>query len=583
MGLCSVPMVSNYECGKRMPDAVSFSYFMERIGASVEDFAIMATRREYEYFLWKEKVFEAIENKKWKVVDALLQMDVAKPKECNERIVLQFYYYAKGVYEVEENNNLSKATEYLKISIIQTNPRMFDALEEKYMFGSTELHIMILYLYYGVLSKELNMEDGKALFYKLEHYINSERMDLKEKSKIYPKLVCVGIHILEEKLKFTEKLALCEKAIELLRHAAAFFDITELLKKYISLLTMIDDAELSFYKKQYDVLGDMIKDIGIIEEFRPEIMNICKPKVYIIDEYLYSKRKEIGLTQEELSEKICEPESYSRIERGKTRPFPEKLMKLNESLGISWCFYRGELETDSVKVYQLRKQHRKAGIEGRWEEDLAILNRMAQLLDMNKVENYQYIKSKECMVKFYQGKLSNEETYIMLRSLLELTRKLDFNTEYLVYYSQTELEIIANMAQMLRKREEYNDGIELLELVLGQMTRSIVGYEYQWNGVCFALRVLGGLYFSVGRYEESLKILEYIYVKAMKKKDGDNLAAILDALADTLEHMGGQYSARCQKLYRQAYYVADFFKVHNVKNIIDAYYREKFDVNICWY
>lgn len=460
---------------------------------------------------------------------------------------------------------------------------MFETLESDISLSVMELHILLLYLYSGMKAKEIEVKTGKHLFYQLENYIHEGRMELEEQAKIYPKLVCIGLQMFENDMEFTEKMLLCKKAITLLRVTKTFYDITDVLGMYLPLLKMIQNKEVPFYEKQYEVYCDIFIQGKTQVEFRPEVMVFGKPKLYIMSEYLSSKRKEKGLTQEQVSDLIYEPSNYSRVESGKTKPFPKKFQALAESLDIYWCYGRGELETDNPEVYRLRKKQRIASMEERWMDNLEILKEMQIHLDMDNVINYQYIENCKCKAKYYLREISSEEAYMRLKFLLELTRKIDIDTECLVYYSQTEVEIVSDMAQILRKQKKYEEGICLLETILAQISRSKVTFEYQWNGICFALRVLSGLYFSIGNYEKSLEIANYVYGIYVKNKDTINLPHMLDAIADNLEHMGQQYSKKYKKLYCQAYYVADFLEIENVKRIMDNYYKENFDENIVWY
>ena len=53
-GICPNSVMSEYENDVKIPDCLSFCFFMERMGVLPERFAIMATEEEYGYFLWKE-------------------------------------------------------------------------------------------------------------------------------------------------------------------------------------------------------------------------------------------------------------------------------------------------------------------------------------------------------------------------------------------------------------------------------------------------------------------------------------------------------------------------------------------------
>lgn len=74
-----------------------------------------------------------------------------------------------------------------------------------------------------------------------------------------------------------------------------------------------------------------------------------------------------------------------------------------------------------------------------------------------------------------------DETCRILEDLLHLTQRMDMDTSRMVYYSQTELEIIGHWAEILREDGKYKEGIRLCETVIQQMQHSKVGFEQQLN------------------------------------------------------------------------------------------------------
>ena len=101
----------------------------------------------------------------------------------------------------------------------------------------------------------------------------------------------------------------------------------------------------------------------MVSSFQPETLYFQMPKVYLISEFLYSKRKEKKLTQELLSEGICEPETYSRLETGKRKPKKNKYYALMDRLEIGWAYFRGELYTNDVEMYKMKCMHRVATLD----------------------------------------------------------------------------------------------------------------------------------------------------------------------------------------------------------------------------
>lgn len=581
-GICTSAFMSQIENGEKEPDVLLFECLMERIGISPEDFSIMMTDEEYNFFSWRENVYNSIEKREWENVNRLLIERKNSNVGLNEKITKQIYCYIEGVIAASQEK-WESATDCIKRAIIQTNPQIFSVLDRNVVLGTKEVHLLMLYIYYGVLGQKISRVEGVALLHKLELYITKGRMELYEQAKLYPKLVCIMLHVFESEITIEEKIKKCESAVLVLRKTRRFYDITELLRLYIPLLELVQSNEVAFFKKQKEVFDSLYIQGNIDASFRPEHIVVQKIKIYLIPEYLYTKRKEKNLTHEQISEDIYEVASYSRVERGKTKPFPRKLEKLVERLEIPWCRYRWELESDNIEAYRLKKRCRELSVMGRKEDALVILDRLESLLDMNLKVNFQYIQNERLFLLSRLKKISIDEAYLELKRILEITMKLSEDTSCIVYYSQVELEIIVCMAQMLQKMKQYEVGIELIEKILEKMTNSKVCIEQQWYGVDFALRILSSIYFKIGNYEKSLRISSYVLEMAVKIRAGGNLSPVLDAIADSLEHMGKQYSERYKELYRQTYYVADFFEIESIIPFAKHYYEENFENNYKWY
>lgn len=572
-GLCSTSVLSDYEKGKKIPDSLSFCFFMERMGVLPEEFAIMAMNEEYGYWIWKEQVIQAIEVQSWDAVHTLMEAEVARAWECNEKLKEQFFLYAKAVCEANEKGDYAQAAEDIERAVRFT-VEVENLASGEAVYGTTELILLILYLNYGMRGNRLDVEAGKTLFYKLEKYVREKKGNAGDATKCYPKLICVGMHVLSDVLCEEEKRKLCETAINMLREYKDMYDILELLKLYIPLLS--EKEEIAYYKKNLEVLESLWMRAEMDTGFRPEKLYFQMPKIYLIDEFMYSKRKEKNLTQEVISEGICEPETYSRVETGKRKPQKMKYFALMERLEIGWAYFRGDLYTNDVNMYDLKCRHRIATLEQRYADSLDILNEMEKGLDMTHPINIQYIKINQINLKYRMKELSTEETYRSLSELLELTKKVNFEFKEVVYYSQTEMEIVTYIAQLLREMGRSQDGIQLIENMLEQANRSKVSATKQGKGAWFAMDVLSCLYFSIAEYEKATEIVTIVFQLCMRLRDAANIPAILDALADDLEHMGTQYSNEYQLLYRQSYYVAEFYHNVSVANLMKNYYEENF-------
>ena len=97
--------------------------------------------------------------------------------------------------------------------------------------------------------------------------------------------------------------------------------------------------------------------------------------------------------------------------------------------------------------------------------------------------------------------------------------------------------------------------------------------KHQWRGYEFLLRVLGGLYFASGEYNKTVEIVKYVQKENNRRYDGGNLAETLDEIADAYEHLGVRYSDEYKKLYRNIYYVTDFYgKIEHAVFMVQFYF-----------
>lgn len=577
-GVCSGTAISNYEIGSREMDTVLLEFLLERMGVSPENFAFMLSEEEYSYYMWKAAVYEAVEETEWEALEELLLKRDTSFFVGNEKIQIQFYMYMKAILEAEKYSNYVVATEHLSHAIKITIGDIYHISLDNKILSVGELHMIILYLHYSLCAGIIEYYIAKQLFCEIEKYILSSYMDIKEKSKIYPKLICIWINH-QGDISEVEKIHMCEKAIRILKEGLQFNDIIEVLKIYLSLLDE-NSHKFIFYKKQYEALEGIFAYAEIEEQFRPEYVIRKIPKIYVITEYLKYKRKELKMTQNKVSEGICEPETYSRIERGKRTPSPTKRKALMERLNIGWHYFRGELDTDSLEVYKLKSKHRVAKIKENWQESYEILEELEKLLDMDSVNNLQYVSYQKSDALYHLGRLSEDEYYEILLKMLKLT--VDVGYKELVYYSQTELEIIGDIAKNLRKKDKVGEAIEFLESILKQMKKSKIEFVYRWDGVEYIQRILGGLYFEKKEYMQSYETESQVYRMAIHERDSGNLPTLLDDMADDLEHIGEQYRDEYTKLYRLTYYVSDLYEINHIRDFTKKYY-EKFEEEYNWY
>lgn len=170
-GLCSDTSLSYFEKGKQKLDNLLMQRMFDRIGIEADEFSFMVTDEEYEYFLWKEDTLQAVEKQEWdKLEELLANKKIAIQKKYNEKIQHQYYDKLKAILVAEKKQNYTYATELLEKAIGQTMPDVFTKPWDKLCLGEAEIHILLLYLYYGVKAKKIKKSDQVVLYEKLVFY-----------------------------------------------------------------------------------------------------------------------------------------------------------------------------------------------------------------------------------------------------------------------------------------------------------------------------------------------------------------------------------------------------------------------------
>lgn len=410
-GVCSLAALSKYERGERTPDGLLFHYLMQRMGMSPDDFAVMLSAEEYQYYIWKASVFEAIQNHEWEAVEQLFHSEQAADRSCSEKIQNQFYLYFASVYAEKIEKNQKKSVKFLWESLQETVP---DFLENKlgtYQLSTFEIGLIAMYFYKGGQTELLSSNEVYVNLQALLVYVRKVISDKRETARLIPGIVCALLNICGERMDIWERLSIEEEAITLLKENYKLYHLPEILKFYVKDLAQTDTEKVKIYEKQYQAFLEVYEDTGYDTSFQPELLFDSHRQVYLLDEYMRSYRDISGMTQEQVSDGICAPETYSRLETGKRAPHPKEREALMKRLGIGWGYFRGDLETTDYKVFELLNEYRYIAAKSQWQEAELLVKELKLKLDVESINNRQYIGMIENRIAYFQGKITAEEIY----------------------------------------------------------------------------------------------------------------------------------------------------------------------------
>ena len=243
----------------------------------------------------------------------------------------------------------------LEKAIRLTHPEFSGKIEEEDLFSIQELNLL---LFYAKCKIQKEVEQGRELLEALLPYIQEHITDIQAKNQIFPR--AVSIYCQEVKgNQFSEKrYLLCKEVLEnsvqnqSFEYAVSILENLEKDSRYLG-----KDADC------YQVWKNALKEIYREAEIETTWMEwgIEIPEnLFLIPEILLSARMEKGLSQEEASEGICTPETYSRIETGKRSPSLKNLEALEQRLEIKQGYLIGEVWTNAFSVLELTQKLRMA-------------------------------------------------------------------------------------------------------------------------------------------------------------------------------------------------------------------------------
>lgn len=155
------------------------------------------------------------------------------------------------------------------------------------------------------------------------------------------------------------------------------------------------------------------------------------------------------MTQEELAEGICNPETLSRYENGNLNPSNDNFMRLMERMRGCGKTFLVPVECETNEINQIMNDLLFAIEKNDWELGEQIKNRIENeyCFSMRFPENQQYLGRFEIIKDQAQGKIDLQTAILKMEQLLRLTLKYDAESFPLnKILRETEILIIFNLA-----------------------------------------------------------------------------------------------------------------------------------------
>ncbi|MDO5400492.1 MAG: helix-turn-helix transcriptional regulator [Eubacteriales bacterium] len=286
-----------------------------------------------------------------------------------------------------------------------------------------------------------------------------------------------------------------------------------------------------------------------------------------LGEVIRQKRLELGLTQEQVCEGICDPITISRIENGKQTPNRTRINAILERLDLPADRYWAMLSKNELEIEALQKQitefnvqfehaskNERPAIRKAAFENHQKLEAMIEKGDT--VSRQMILRSRVLLGK--ESEYSIQEQRAMLMDAIRLTvPSFDIDEIGKSLYTSEEIKIINLLATGFSRAGEHMEAISILSQLCGYIRKhfkdipvnrthfSMIAYNYA--------RELG----IIGQYEKAIQIAEEGRAECLASGYHLPMPRLLDVMAECYYYLGDEEKSR--DLFYQSYYLFKAF------------------------
>lgn len=428
-GLCTKSMLSRFERGEREPEKLMQNRFLTRLGVAPENYENFLYYDDYCRWEKRQGIIHHILEEKMGTAKELLE---SYRQEYDMEYVLEKQFYLAMLAQIERYEGADKIylAELFENALALTVSDFKNGGFLERVLSLEEINLLLEYIHCS--------EGPLAAYEEVLGYIDKMERDLLGMAKIYPKTVYYYYLAWDKQGKKEQEsicrmFELCDKSIELLRDANRLFYMWELLGMKEHMLRLL--KEMGLAKENHEetlqecctwreTLEAIYREAGVTIEMYEFCYLYVESENYCIGDVIRIRRKMLGLSQEKLSENICDPRRVSKLERNLSRPQKEVVQLLFERLNLSTELNRTEVITENPEAIRKYKELKLRNNKNCWQASITAeeeRSEIEKLIEMHIPSNKQLVLRNETISKYDCGELSKEEYMCNLKKALEYT------------------------------------------------------------------------------------------------------------------------------------------------------------------
>lgn len=142
---------------------------------------------------------------------------------------------------------------------------------------------------------------------------------------------------------------------------------------------------------------------------------------FLLGEFIRQRRLNLGLTQEEVCQGICEPITLSRIENGKQTPSRTRINAILQRLDLPDDRHYALLSKDELEIEALEKEIVACNAIEQVESGLEKIDRLEQLAKPDDQLTKQFILRSKALLGGAGGRYTEAEQIELLLQAIQLT------------------------------------------------------------------------------------------------------------------------------------------------------------------
>ena len=268
-------------------------------------------------------------------------------------------------------------------------------------------------------------------------------------------------------------------------------------------------------------------------------------KNVFLGEYIKQRRLDLGLTQEQLCDGICEPMTLSRLENGKQTPSRNRINALLQRLGLPDDRYFALLSKNELEMEALQKEIVACNANHRVEEGFETLKKFEQIADHDDQIAQQFIlRSKVLLGRLDQRYTPQEQIDLLMQAIRLTVPRFNLDEIERFFYSTDEIKII-NQIGIAYSDDGQNKKADDIYYQLLKYVRK------HFEETITSVGILPMVYFNYarvldlcGRYEDSAECAEEGRKACLKYGHYQYLPHCLEIQAECAHFMGDDKKAR---------------------------------------